>query len=189
MRATRSRLRATNCASSSRAAPIALIRPLYTFHRSAYRRWRRCVQPVPHVRWRYHSREPAELDRTTFDQALAFSSMKSVDRIPDRSIGLICVEDGHPDSGKMRLPIGVHSRTAPRIPIIYCSSGVRSPRRRRAASAIVTDIYLAHRVSVRLTSRPSEISILWLESSWRTTADVSTSLRCAQHDKRFCDCW
>ena len=35
MRATPSRLRATNCASSSRAAPIVPIRRLYTFHQSA----------------------------------------------------------------------------------------------------------------------------------------------------------
>ena len=27
------------------------------------RRWRRCVQPMPHVRRRHHSREPKELDR------------------------------------------------------------------------------------------------------------------------------
>ena len=27
------------------------------------RRWRRCIQPMPHVRRRHHSREPKELDR------------------------------------------------------------------------------------------------------------------------------
>jgi hypothetical protein len=34
-----------------------------------------------------------------------------------------------------------------------------------------------------------EIGIFVVESSRRTTADVSTSLRFAQHDKWLCHCW
>ena len=63
MRATPSRLRATNCASSSRAAPIAPIRRLTRSIDRPDRRWRRCVQPMPHIRRRHHPREPEELDR------------------------------------------------------------------------------------------------------------------------------